>query len=288
MVTRLGLIGRGSWGRNIERTLLSFRDVSLVVVERGEPPRRDLDGILVATPSETHADVALPYIEAGIATFIEKPMVTSVADAHRIQEAAIGSRGAVFVGHIQRYNPAFLVLLELLPAIGGIRYVLCEDANSRPRINCSVLWDWLPHDLSMAHAIFGVDPISVQAWPLTASSTCQAAVSRSRYGEVSLISTVSWLSPIRSQRLTITAERGTLIFDDKAKRKLVLYDLDGNTSYPGYDDELPLTRELRAFLKFARSECSDQSHVALGTSIARTIAAAEESIVKGTAIDIQA
>jgi hypothetical protein len=74
MTLQLGLVGRGRWGRNIERTLLSFSDVSVTTVARGEGPPAGLDGIVIATPSATHAQTALPYIEAGIATFIEKPM----------------------------------------------------------------------------------------------------------------------------------------------------------------------------------------------------------------------
>src|SRR5262245_5331046 len=141
MATRLGLIGRGKWGRNIEQTLLSLGEISVIGLARGEPLRCDLDGVLIASPSATHVELALPYIQAGIPTFIEKPMATSVADARRIEEAAKHSRAAVFVGHLQLYNPAFQALLKLLPALGPIRYMLSDSANGNPRMDSSVLWD---------------------------------------------------------------------------------------------------------------------------------------------------
>ena len=121
------------------------------------------------------------------------------------------------------------------------------------------------------------------AWALTESSSCQAqaAVTRYRYGGASLVSTVSWQSSIPRQQLTIFAERGTLIFDDKAERKLTLCNLQRRTSYPHYDDELPLTRELRAFLDTFRSGSTDRTHIGLGTSIVRAISAAEASINAG-------
>ena len=62
MATRLGLIGRGKWGRNIEQTLLLLEDVSVIPIARNEPLRHDLDGVVIASPSVTHAAVALPYI----------------------------------------------------------------------------------------------------------------------------------------------------------------------------------------------------------------------------------
>jgi predicted dehydrogenase len=283
MATRLGLIGRGKWGRKIERTLLSLPDVSVGIIRKEEPLRSDIDGILIASPSASHADLALPYISAGIATFIEKPMATSVRDAQRIQDAVTQSRTPVFVGHIHLYNPVYLALLKVLPGLGAIRYALCENANGNPRTDSSVLWDWLPHDLSRARAIFGDDPVDVQAWNLTDSQISQAAVSRYRYGTASLVSTMSWLSPIRRQRMTIAGERGLLIFDEMSERKLILHDKQGILSYPPYDGDLPLTRELRAFLNVVRSGTVDRSHVTLGVFIAEAIAAAEYSIAKGGA-----
>jgi predicted dehydrogenase len=286
---RLGLIGRGRWGRNIERTLLSFADVSVVMIGRQKARCGDLDGVLVASPSATHAELALPYIEAGVPTFIEKPMATSVADAQRIKEAADRTRAIVFVGHIHLYNPAFLAVLELLPKLGTVRYVLCESANGNARVDCSVLWDWLPHDLSMGRAIFRTEPVSVQAWSLTDSSVSQAAASRYRYGHASFVSLVSWLSPVGRRCMTITADKGVIIFDDRAQRKIVLYDETGAASFPNYDDELPLTQELRLFLEAVRSGCVDPSQIMLGISIAKAISAAEESLsCKGAVVKVPA
>ncbi len=278
MATRLGLIGRGRWGRNIERTLLSIADVAVVIIGRSEPLRRDLDGILIASPSATHADLALPYIEAGMAVFIEKPMATTVADARRLHAAAARSGAAVFVGHVQLYNPAFSKLLDLLPSLGSIRYALCVSENDNPRLDCSILCDWLPHHLSMAQAIFTADPTDVQAWNLTASTHPQAAVARFRYGDASWVAMTSWLSPMRRHQLTIVAERGSLVFDDKAEKKLAVHDNAGKISYPDYRNELPLTLEMRSFVDAVRHGSLDSSQITLGLAVARAIAAAERSM----------
>jgi predicted dehydrogenase len=140
MILRLGLVRRGRWGQAIERTLCSFPDVSLTVIARGDPVP-GLDGVVIATPSATHAEVALPYIAAGIPTFIEKRMATAVADAERLRDAAEQSGAIVFVGHIFLHHPAFLAALDLLPKLGRLRYLACEGVNDRPRRDSSVLWD---------------------------------------------------------------------------------------------------------------------------------------------------
>lgn len=281
MALRLGLVGRGRWGRNIERTLQCFADVSVVTVGKGEKPPSGLDGVLIATPSATHAGVALPYIEAGIATFIEKPMATSVADAQRIRDTAARSSAVVFVGHIFLYHPAFIAALELLPALGAIRFLLCEGMNDRPRANSSVLWDWLPHDLSMARAILGRNPSSVAAWSLSGDAKLEAAVLNFQFGHIPVVSTISWLSPVSRRQTTLVGEEATLIFDDKAEQRLTLYREQGEISYPAYSDELPLTREMIAFLQAVRLGRTEAPHIEMGSAIVRAIVAAEASIDLG-------
>ena len=281
MTLRLGLIGRGRWGRNIERTLLSLTDIAIIPIGRNEPRRRDLDGVLIATPCATHADLALPYIADGIPTFIEKPMVTSVRDAERIREAAHRSGAVVAVGHIHIHNPAFQVLLAALPSLGSIRYVLCETMNRMPRQDASILWDWLPHHLSMGQAIFGRTAESASAWPLENAPRLQAVMARFVFDGVPWLSTISWLSHVRRQSLTVCGDKGTIVFDDKAEAKLVQYGEDGEKTYPLYGPELPLTLELMQFIKQIRSRAVDHSELEQAISIVRTIAAAEQSISSG-------
>ncbi|MBX9778443.1 MAG: Gfo/Idh/MocA family oxidoreductase [Xanthobacteraceae bacterium] len=282
MTLRIGLIGRGPWGRNIQRTLVSFPGVSVEPIGRGETASRDLDGVVIASVSATHAELALPYIEAGIPTFIEKPMATGVADARRICAAAERAAATVFVGHIHLHNPAFLALLDVQPRLGAIRSVACHGMNDRPRADTSVLWDWLPHDLSMALALFRRPPDRVSVTALGDAPATQAAVATFAFGNVPMVSTVSWRSPVRRQTMTVEAENGTLVFDDKAERKVTLRQGD-TVSYPTYADELPLTRELRLFIEAIRSGSGDHAQALQGAIIVAAIVAAEDSLAQGGA-----
>jgi predicted dehydrogenase len=281
MALRLGLVGHGRWGRNIARTLQMVPDVAVSIVARGEQPPDNLDGVLIATQSAAHAQAALPYIEAGIATFIEKPMTTTLADAERIRDAAARSGAVVFVGHLFLYHPVFLAALHLLPSLGAVRLLRCEGLNANPRTDSSVLWDWLPHDLSIARTIFGCEPASATARSLAGGTTPQAALATFAFGRTALVSTASWLSPVRRRRVTIACDEATLIFDDIAERRLALHRNDGGVSYPAYSGELPLTREMAAFLDAIRSGKPDADHIQMSLGIVRAIAAAEQSIARG-------
>jgi predicted dehydrogenase len=281
MALRLGLVGHGRWGRNIARTLQMLPDVSVAIIGRGESPPVRLDGVLIATQSATHANVALPYIDAGIATFIEKPMTTTLADAERIRDAAARSGAVVFVGHLFLYHPAFLAARELLPQLGTVRQLRCEGMNDNPRADSSVLWDWLPHDLSIARAIFGCEPANAAAWSLSGGTKAEAALAMFSFGGAPVVSTASWLSPVRRRQVTIACDEATLVFDNIAARRLALHRKNGDITYPPYSDDLPLTREMAAFLQAIRSGRADGDHVQTSLSIVRAIAAAEQSIARG-------
>ncbi|OBI62651.1 Gfo/Idh/MocA family protein [Mycobacterium sp. E796] len=275
---RVGVVGRGKWGTNIVRTLAAMRDVEVLdesknidLVLRQRP-----DGVLIATPSATHAEVAIPFIEAGVPTFIEKPMATTVADAVRIHQAALRSGAPVVVGHVQLHNPAFQAAKKLLPEVDTVQAVFWEGMNHQPRTDSSVLWDWLPHGLSMARALFDANPTCAQAWGAGEPSRYTSAIARFVIGDVPFFATASWTSPVKRHRMTVMGEQNALIFDDTAERKLSLHN-SGGTSYPAYGDEPPLTGELRAFIGALEAGAVDTTPLESEVAIVRAIGAAEES-----------
>ncbi|OBG62541.1 MULTISPECIES: Gfo/Idh/MocA family protein [unclassified Mycobacterium] len=233
-------------------------------------------GVLIATPSSTHAEVAIPFIEAGVPTFIEKPLATTVNDAVRVREAALASDVPVVVGHVQLYNPAFQAAKNLLADVGPIQAVSWEGMNDHPRTDSSVLWDWLPHGISMARSLFGANPGFVQARGIGAAPGFQAVIARFEISGVPFVASASWMSPRKRHRMTILGKEGSLTFDDTAVRKLWV-SACGRTSFPEYGGELPLTRELGAFIDALRAGKPDAAQLETEVAIVRAIAAAEES-----------
>lgn len=73
-----------------------------------------VDGAIIATPNHTHREVAVPLLEAGISTFIEKPLATTVADGQAIIDAAQRGRAQIAIGHYQRFLDAPRFLKKLL------------------------------------------------------------------------------------------------------------------------------------------------------------------------------
>src|SRR4051812_723045 len=62
----------------------------------------------IATPSSTHYEIARQAVIAGKHVFIEKPVTSDLKDAKKLQKL-IKEAGIVFqVGHVERFNPAFV------------------------------------------------------------------------------------------------------------------------------------------------------------------------------------
>lgn len=67
----------------------------------------ELDAVLVLTPAEHHADLAIRALNEGIYTFVEKPIAISFAEAQEMVAAAEESTAVGMVGYMKRYDPTY-------------------------------------------------------------------------------------------------------------------------------------------------------------------------------------
>jgi len=83
-------------------------------VARAEDIVGDVDGVIIATPNDTHRDLAVMFLERGISTLIEKPLAGSVAEGEDILAAARGSGAIVAMGYSTRFRDHIILLKDLL------------------------------------------------------------------------------------------------------------------------------------------------------------------------------
>lgn len=128
-----------------------------------------LDAVMVLTPDDTHAEVALRTLAAGLPTFCEKPLATSLADADAILAAAREHRTRLYVGHNMRHMPVVRQLKAIVDSgrIGRVRAIWCrhfvgnggdyyfKDWHAdRSRVN-TLLLPKGAHDLDVIHWLAG-------------------------------------------------------------------------------------------------------------------------------------
>jgi predicted dehydrogenase len=109
---------------------------------------RDSDAIDVVAPTSAHYRIAEKVITNGKHVFIEKPVVSDLEDGYRLQNLVEDYQVIAQVGHVERFNPAFLAMKgkEIHPLF--IEAHRLAEFNPRGT-DVSVVLDLMIHDLDL-------------------------------------------------------------------------------------------------------------------------------------------
>ena len=107
-----------------------------------------VDMVSVACTTEAHHAVARDCLAAGLHVLVEKPITVTVAEADELIALAQKQQRILQVGHLERYNPAWLVVRDRIKAPVFIE--AHRMAPFKPRgIDVSVVLDLMIHDLDL-------------------------------------------------------------------------------------------------------------------------------------------
>jgi len=68
------------------------------------------DAVSITTPTSTHFEVGMAALEAGCNVLIEKPISVTIKEGEKLINTAKSKKLILAVGHIERFNPAYMVL----------------------------------------------------------------------------------------------------------------------------------------------------------------------------------
>lgn len=192
---RVGIVGLGRAGWNMHRPELlkhgGYRIVAGcdVLPERAEMVASefggkaytdyhelvrdpDVDLVVTATRSDTHAAVNIAGLQAGKHVIAEKPFATSVAEADATIEAARHAKGRLLVRQNRRFDAAFVHIKEILASgkLGEVHMVKLYRHNYQRRADWQTLraWkggllnNWGPHIID--HALRMIDAPITSLW----------------------------------------------------------------------------------------------------------------------------
>jgi len=115
------------------------------------------DIVIVATPTQTHFDIAKFSLEKGTNVFVEKPIVFESGEFNELLKVAHRKQLKLMAGHVERYNPVSLKLREILLDYKDINKTF-SFSRIQPhdlRINDDIIIDKLIHDLDLSIFLFG-------------------------------------------------------------------------------------------------------------------------------------
>jgi UDP-2-acetamido-3-amino-2,3-dideoxy-glucuronate N-acetyltransferase len=204
------------------------------------------------------------------------------------------------VGHILRYHPAILRLQALIRdgALGQIQYVYSNRLNiGKIRTEENILWSFAPHDISAMLSLLNEVPtrISCQGGAYLTRHVVDVTLSHFEFPSgVKAHIFVSWLHPVKEQRLVVVGSEKMAVFDDTAEDKLTLYPhkVEWRNRIPtavkaegelvNLDACEPLRAECQHFLDCITSRAAPISDGAEGLRVLRVLDACQRSLLGDT------
>lgn len=326
---RIGQIGVGAWGKNLLRNFIELSDSQVVACSDTNPGvlkrinqsypyiktydkaeelirSSEVDAVVIATPSPSHAELANHSFEAGKDVFVEKPLTLSLSDAEDLLENAQKSGRILMVGHLMEYHPALLQLKDYVSRgeLGNLYYIYSTRVNlGKIRNDESALWSFAPHDVSAALFLLEEEPTSVatvgQDYIQKGVEDVVFVTLWFKSGIMAHIH-ISWLDPHKIRKLTVVGAKKMAVFDDTQSSEPVrIYDkgVKQNFDYNSYGEALtlrmgdilipkvdmsePLKLECQHFIECIQNRQTPRSDGYDGFRVVRILQFAQESMKNG-------
>ena len=253
----IAIIGYGYWGPNILRNFSARKDCTVRMVcdvrsERLEPVRKfypavevstnaadalhdpAMDAVCIITPVSTHFELAKDALLHDKHVLIEKPMTATSAQAEELINLSLQKKKVLMVDHTFLYTGAVKKIKSVIDSgeIGVMQYFDSTRINLglfQPDVN--VVWDLIPHDLSILNFICKDEPVSLNANGISHTANGQENIAYlTLHYDTNMIAhfNCSWTSPVKIRRTLIGGSKKVIIYDDvEPTEKVKIYD----TSY---------------------------------------------------------
>jgi UDP-2-acetamido-3-amino-2,3-dideoxy-glucuronate N-acetyltransferase len=319
----VAVIGMGYWGRNLVRNFheigalsticdsapdvetlcrKQYADVRYTADYAAVLADPEISAVALATPAVTHFEMAERALLAGKDVFVEKPLAVDLRQGEKLVDLAHQGKRVLMVGHVLRYHPAVLRMHELIRDgdLGRIQYVYSNRLNiGKIRSEENILWSFAPHDISVILALLGESPGKVfcrggaylnrQVFDVTMSyldfpSGVQAHIF------------VSWLHPVKEQKLVVVGSEKMAVFDDTSERKLTLYPhkvewrnrvptaVKADAETVALEQREPLKEECSHFVECVRTRREPVTDGREGLRVLEVLDACQRSLLNGGTI----
>ena len=326
----LAVVGLGYWGPNWVRNLCQVRSAERLICCDLSLDRRkriqqlypnveltsdlrdvlsdgEIEGVVVATPVNSHYEIARQCLSVGKSVLVEKPLATSQAEGERLVALARERGKVLMVGHTFEYSAPVLKTREVIQSgeLGDILYISSIRANlGLFQHHVNVVWDLATHDISIILMLLGEMPERVSCHGNSHYRTGEEDVALlSLYfpGNVMAFVHASWLDPNKIRRMTVIGSRKMLVYDDTAtQEKIRIYDKGVNVSryydtygefqfsyrygdinIPRIEEDEPLKIECDHFVECIKSGATPNTDGFNGLRVVSVLEAANKSLRGG-------
>jgi len=317
-MVKIAVVGAGRWGRNHVRTFHQLGALGAIVevdpklrealaqdfpdipvYDRLEPILNDhqISGVSVATPAETHYEIAKKLLLSGKNVLVEKPLTLFSKQAEDLHRLSLEKKLILMVGHVLLYHPAIQKIGELVAEnrLGSLQYIYSNRLNlGTVRKEENSLWSFAPHDIAVINYLVGAEPVTVDAkgGVFLQPGIHDVTVTHLTYPKNIIAHIhVSWLHPFKEQRLVVIGDKSMIVFEDsRPTDKLILYPKgidwisgnpvtrDGGFEVIDFDSEQPLMAECRHFIDCITQNRTPRTDGANGIAVLKVLEKAQEAL----------
>lgn len=231
---KIGVVGTGSMGKNHARVCSELEQIELVgisdsnkntakkVAEKFDIKAftdykvllKEVDCVIIATPTFTHFDIAMDAINNGKHILVEKPVCDTVENGKILIDKA-NDAGVVFaVGHIERYNPVVSFMKQALNTgqFGELIAISSKRVSNFPgRIrDVGVIFDFGVHDIDVMRYLAGeVTSVYAKAGQFNNKIKYEdhATIILNFTNGLCGVVEVNWLTPMKVRKLSLTCDK---------------------------------------------------------------------------------
>jgi predicted dehydrogenase len=240
------------------------KEVASALGVRAFTDHRELLGLVdcasVAVPTQFHHAVARDLLEGGVDVLVEKPLTSTLEEGKQLVELAVRGGRVLQVGHLERFNPAFVALDGV---VHQPRFIECHRLApfTERGTDVDVILDLMIHDLDVIlsmvpSAVRSVEAVGVPV--LTSSADIANARLRFANGCIANV-TASRVSLKRERKLRIFQPDAYISVDYDERRVRICRretDADGQTALNFEEREVAesdaLEAEIGAFVHAVR------------------------------------
>ncbi|MBX3598225.1 MAG: inositol 2-dehydrogenase [Rhizobiaceae bacterium] len=297
MTVRFGLLGAGRIGKVHAKAVASNPDAVLVAVADafvsaaedlaapyGAEVRsiehietsKDIDAVVICTPTDTHADLIERFARAGKAIFCEKPIDLDVKRVRECLKVAKDADATLMVGFNRRFDPHFAAVRKAIDegAIGEVEMVtiISRDPGAPPvdyiKRSGGIFRDMTIHDFDMARFLLGEEPVRVSA---NAAVLVDKAIGQA--GDFDSVSVILQTASGK-QAIISNSRRATYGYDQRIE-------VHGSKGMVAAENQRPVSIELANATGYTRPPLHDFFMTRYTEAYANEIAAFIDAMTKG-------
>jgi len=324
---KIGVIGIGSMGKNHARVCSELEQIELVgiadanretankVAEKLDTKAflnykellQEVDAAIIATPTITHHDIAMDFLNNGKHILVEKPICDSAEKAQILTKKAEETGLMLAVGHIERHNPAVKFVKEAMQnkKFGELITITSKRVSNFPgRIkDVGVIFDFGVHDIDVMRYLAGnVESVYARAGKFNKNIAHEdhANVVLNFENGVCGIVEVNWLTPTKIRKLFLTCSKNfveadymnqTVTISSSSFKQIDEMDLfrvpiEYNTNQIALEKREPLRNEIEDFVTAIQQNKQPLATGNDGLLALKIVEAATQSYKKGEEVKI--